>query len=134
MYDGIYNGKKKHDNDLGIVMERAKTSDSYKLLITGTSLSESNKAIQLARKYGKETQYWQYIFILIIHIQIYSDFTFATVGCHPTMCNEFEDEATKYLEGLLELALENKDKVKAIGECGLDYDRLHFCSAEIQKK
>lgn len=59
---------------------------------------------------------------------------YITVGCHPTRSNEFVSNPDEYFNGLLKLVQDNYDKVLAIGECGLDYDRLHFCTADVQKK
>ncbi|XP_024986879.1 putative deoxyribonuclease TATDN1 isoform X4 [Cynara cardunculus var. scolymus] len=63
---------------------------------------------------------------------------FCTVGVHPTRCNEFDEsgDPEKHFQALLSLAKEGveKGKVVAVGECGLDYDRTHFCSPEIQRK
>lgn len=62
--------------------------------------------------------------------------TFHSVGVHPTRCHEFAKEGTpeQYLEEMLDLAQNGQKigKVVAIGECGLDYDRLHFCDKETQ--
>ncbi|KAF8395471.1 hypothetical protein HHK36_019417 [Tetracentron sinense] len=50
---------------------------------------------------------------------------------------EFEEsgDPEQHFQALVSLAREGveKGKVVAIGECGLDYDRLHFCPSEIQK-
>ena len=59
---------------------------------------------------------------------------FSTCGVHPTRCSEFDQsgDAEQYYKNLRDFA-NSSDKIKAIGECGLDYDRLHFCPAETQK-
>ena len=44
------------------------------------------------------------------------------------------DYSSTYMNSLKELITNNPKKVVAIGECGLDYDRLHFCPKDIQIK
>lgn len=69
---------------------------------------------------------------------IFAEKLYATVGCHPTRCNEFlefENGGPEgYLKSLKEVIEANKNKIVAIGECGLDYDRVNFCPIEVQKK
>ncbi|KAL7291090.1 hypothetical protein TKK_0015219 [Trichogramma kaykai] len=115
MYQGIYNGSQKHPPDLDKVLERSWNNNLSKIIITAGSLEESKKALELAKT---------------------DDRLFSTVGCHPTRCNEIEEsgDSDAYLDELYELAVNNKNKIIAIGEMGLDYDRLQFCSKETQKK
>jgi len=113
MYTGEYNRTKRHDEDLQDVINRARENNVVKMMITGGNLEESKKAIALAKE----------------HPDLY-----ATVGCHPTRCTEFIQDPEKYYEDLLQLALQNKEQVVAIGEFGLDYDRTKFCDKEVQLK
>ncbi|XP_051174819.1 deoxyribonuclease TATDN1 [Leptopilina boulardi] len=115
MYQGIYHESQKHQPDLDKVLERSWDNNLSKIIITAGSVEESRKALEIART---------------------DERLFSTVGCHPTRCNEFEEsgDPEAYLSSLSEIAINNKDKIVAIGEMGLDYDRLQFCSKDIQKK
>ncbi len=48
---------------------------------------------------------------------------FYTIGCHPTRCNEFAAQPDEYYQALRSEVLDGGERVVAIGECGLDYDR-----------
>lgn len=116
MFRGIYNSSRRHRDDFDDMLQRAKNGGVEKIIVTGGSLKDSREALELAKSHEN---------------------MFSTVGCHPTRCNEFESHPSGpdfYLEELSTLAQTSNSKVVAIGELGLDYHRLHFCPAEVQKR
>lgn len=49
MYQGLYHGSKKHEPDLGNVLERCWSGGLDKIIITGGSLDDAKGALALAR-------------------------------------------------------------------------------------
>ncbi|KAK9356820.1 hypothetical protein V1505DRAFT_369366 [Lipomyces doorenjongii] len=118
MFRGFYHGKQSHPDDFDEVLKRATQQGVRKMLVTGSNLIESESAIQLARNNRK--------------------LLYATVGVHPCHSLDIENslDPDKYLQDLEALALTGKKEgtVRAFGETGLDYARLHYASADIQRK
>lgn len=125
---GIYRGTFRHAPDLEHVIQRAAQNGVTHIVITAGTVTESRAAVQLARHWNQQQ----------------SDIHFhSTVGVHPTRCQQvFEDEraegttATDLLNELLEIARDGQSDgtVCAIGEIGLDYDRLEFCPKDMQQE
>ena len=53
MYQGEYHGSKKHETDLDQVLDRSWSQGLDKIIITGGSLQESKKSIELAKSNDK---------------------------------------------------------------------------------
>lgn len=124
MFDGKYNGKFRHKEDRGKVLERACLVGVKSFLLTSGSLTESMHSIELCNKFVLKSS---------PNAQC-----FCTVGCHPTRCSEFVMGPEKYYEELNELvslhSVHGGGCVASIGEIGLDFDRLHFCGEELQEQ
>lgn len=125
MFRGVYAGKQRHEDDLLGVLMRAKRNGVQKIIITGTTVADSRRAIDMAKD------------PLIAGDSDSLPELFATVGCHPTRCLEFEEEAREpdeYMDQLIQLVESSGKVCVAAGEFGLDYDRLMFCPADVQRK
>ncbi|KAG8631469.1 hypothetical protein KVT40_000609 [Elsinoe batatas] len=119
IYRGVHHGKKAHEDDLKYVIERGVKAGCRKLMITGSDLVESKKAIEIAKEYP--------------------GLCYATVGVHPCSARTFDsypEGPTALLSALREVAKVGKEEgtVTAFGEIGLDYDRLQLCDKETQLK
>lgn len=115
VFRGVYRGKSHHEDDFLDMLRRAKDVGMEKIMVTAGCLKDAEEACKLVQE----------------HEDLYT-----TIGCHPTRCEEFEKSGDPdgYMNKLLEIARQHKDKIVAVGEFGLDYDRLQFCSKETQQK
>ena len=98
---------KSFQEDLLEVVERAKQADVDRMILTGSSVEDSQDALNLARRY--------------------SGTMFSTAGIHPHHAADCQTDSLTILRQLAQEKL-----VVAIGECGLDYFR-DFSPREAQR-
>ncbi len=84
--------------DLEAILERATVAGVEQMVVTGTSLGESRKAIALCRQYPQRLV--------------------STCGIHPHHAGDWNDDSFELLESMA-----RQDCVRAIGETGLDFNR-----------
>ena len=89
-----------HDKEAAIV-ERAHAAGVVQMVLTGTSLAGSEQALALAERLDESGQS-----------------LFCTAGVHPHDASAWNADSTRHLRELL-----GQGRVKAVGECGLDFNR-----------
>ncbi|WP_421551582.1 TatD family hydrolase [Pseudomonas yamanorum] len=83
------------------VLDRAYAAGVSQLVLTGTSVDGSEQALELCEQLDESGQR-----------------LFATAGIHPHSASDWNAESAKRLRGLLK-----ESRVRAVGECGLDFNR-----------
>lgn len=123
MFGGVYNSKNYHMNDRDMVLQRAKGHGIDSIICTATNLEESLRALNFCREYNTN----------MVSADGSKLQLFSTVGVHPTRCDEIcsDDTIISKLDEIIADGISD-GTVVAVGECGLDYDRLFFCSKENQ--
>ncbi len=84
--------------DIDTVLRRAQEAGVVQMVVTGTSITESQKAIELCEDYPERL--------------------ISTCGIHPHHASDWEQSSYAHIR-----ALAQQDCVRAIGETGLDFNR-----------
>jgi TatD DNase family protein len=122
---GIYRGTPRHESDLVQVWQRAHDTGVRRIILTAGTVEESRQAVQMARQWNCAPDNPGIRFA-------------CTVGVHPTRCQQVfvdnDKSADDLLQELLDIAQDGMTDgtTVAIGEIGLDYDRLEFCPKNVQ--
>jgi len=106
---GVNLSNNRFKSDLEQVIDRASQANIEHLILTGTSLSESEQVIQLCDQFDRD----------------FPNMMYATVGIHPHHADELNHRALQSLE-----ILADHKKVVAIGETGLDFNRNFSSKSE----
>lgn len=83
------------------VLDRAYAAGVCQLVLTGTSVEGSEQALELCQKLDETGQR-----------------LFSTAGIHPHSASDWNADSAQRLRGLLK-----ESSVRAVGECGLDFNR-----------
>ncbi|MDD0843646.1 TatD family hydrolase [Pseudomonas sp. Gutcm_11s] len=83
------------------VLARARAAGVCQLVLTGTSLEESEQALNFCRELDED-----------------ASMLFSTAGVHPHDASQWSADSARQLRALLK-----EPTVRAVGECGLDFNR-----------
>lgn len=93
------------------LLERAQRAGIVQLVLTGTSLEDSEQALALCEQLDER-----------------GDRLFATAGIHPHEACKWNADSARHLRALLA-----EKRIRAVGECGLDFNR-DFSPRGLQEK
>jgi TatD DNase family protein len=106
---GVNLSNSRFNDDVEETLHRAINANVSQLILTGTSIFDSEAVINLCDRFNQQ----------------FPSMLFATVGVHPHHANEYNPQSLASLE-----VLANHKSVVAIGETGLDFNRNFSSKSE----
>jgi TatD DNase family protein len=108
---GVNLSNSRFDQDRAEVLQRAQDAGVEKLILTGTSVSESESVVELCRQFADR----------------FPEMLYATAGIHPHDAKALNRESISTLK-----TLATEPYVVAMGEMGLDFNRNFSTPAQLE--